>query len=94
MPTEVAVVIALAVGIGLLMTVVALVARRPAASTPGEARAARGASLGLAPGMVSGAGLGLILWMATGEFVLWIVFLGAGMTLGLAIGSAVTTRPR
>ena len=35
-----------------------------------------------------GAALGTIVWLSTGEFVFWVIFMGGGMVLGLAIGSA------
>ncbi len=44
--------------------------------------------LGMSAGMLFGAALGTIVWLSTGEFVFWVIFMGGGMVLGLAIGSA------
>ncbi len=32
--------------------------------------------------------LGTIVWLSTGEFVFWVIFIGGGMVTGLALGSA------
>lgn len=45
-------------------------------------------ALGMAGGMLFGAALGTIVWLSTGDFVFWVVFMGGGMVTGLAIGSA------
>lgn len=49
--------------------------------------------LGMAGGMLFGAALGTIVWLSTGEFVFWVIFLGGGMTLGLAIDASNASRP-
>ncbi|HSG18633.1 MAG TPA: hypothetical protein VLE70_20225 [Anaerolineae bacterium] len=43
---------------------------------------------GLALGLIFGTALGLVLWMATDSIVFFPVFVGAGISLGLAIGAA------
>jgi hypothetical protein len=50
------------------------------------------ASLGMSVGMVLGAVLGAIVWLSTGHFVFWVIFMGGGMTAGLAIGSSYSSR--
>lgn len=82
-------VVVLVVGIGVVAGIVLLVAawRR----MPPPARGRRGgqsASLGMSVGMLFGAALGTIVWLSTGQFVFWVIFMGAGMTLGMAIGQA------
>jgi len=49
-------------------------------------------SIGMSLGMLIGAGLGTILWILTDEFIFWVIFTGAGLTLGLALGSARASR--
>jgi hypothetical protein len=44
--------------------------------------------LGIALGMLFGAALGVVLWLATDTFVFFPVFVGAGLSIGLAIGAA------
>ena len=44
--------------------------------------------VGMSVGMLFGAALGTTVWLSTGEFVFWVIFMGGGMTLGLAIGAA------
>jgi hypothetical protein len=43
-------------------------------------------------GMLFGAALGTIVWVSTGQFVFWVIFLGGGMTVGLALGNAMGAR--
>ena len=45
-------------------------------------------SLGMSLGMVFGAALGIVIWLATDTFVFFPVFIGAGMSTGLAVGAA------
>jgi hypothetical protein len=51
-------------------------------------------ALGMAAGMLFGAALGTIVWRSTGEFTSWVIFMGGGMVLGLAIGSARAPKER
>ena len=44
-------------------------------------------ALGVSLGMLFGAALGLVIWIATDTFVFFPVFIGAGLTVGLAIGA-------
>lgn len=50
-------------------------------SSKREARAGRGLLLG----MIFGAALGVVLWLATDTFVFFPVFVGAGLSVGLAL---------
>jgi len=56
----------------------------------GGVRTASGSrqALGMSVGMLFGAALGAIVWISTGDFVFWVIFMGGGMVLGLGIGSA------
>lgn len=49
--------------------------------------------LGMAGGMLFGAVLGTIVWISTGDFTFWVVFIGGGLATGLAIGSARAPKP-
>jgi ABC-type Fe3+-siderophore transport system permease subunit len=51
-------------------------------------------ALGMSGGMLFGAALGTIVWASTGEFVFWVIFVGGGMIVGLALGSARAPKPR
>ena len=42
---------------------------------------------GLSLGLVFGTSLGIILWLATDNIVFFPVFVGAGISIGLSIGS-------
>lgn len=44
--------------------------------------------------MLLGAMLGVIVWVATGHFVFWVVFMGGGLESGFAVGNTWTTRHR
>lgn len=50
-------------------------------------------ALGLSAGLLLGAALGTIVWLSTGEFVFWVIFMGGGMVIGLALGSATASKP-
>jgi hypothetical protein len=52
------------------------------------------AAMGMSIGMLLGALLGIVVWISTGEFVFWVIFMGGGMTTGLALGTAYSTRSR
>ena len=43
--------------------------------------------LGMSLGMLFGAALGLVIWLTTDTFVFFRVFIGAGMSVGLAVGT-------
>lgn len=51
-------------------------------------------ALGLAAGMLLGGALGTIVWISTGEFVSWVIFMGGGLVLGLSIGTAAARKAR
>jgi hypothetical protein len=51
-------------------------------------------ALGMSIGMLLGAALGTIVWVSTGEFVFWVIFLGGGMVVGLGLGAATASKPR
>jgi hypothetical protein len=67
-----------------------LLAARRRPHRAGDSRLARG----MAVGMLFGATFGTIVWVSTGEFSLWVVFMGGGMVTGLALGSARSPTPR
>ena len=46
------------------------------------------AGRGLALGLIFGTALDLVLWLATDRIVFFPVFVGAGVSLGLTIGTA------
>jgi len=46
------------------------------------------AGLGMAMGMLFGAALGVVLWVATANLVFFPIFVGAGLSIGLAIDNA------
>ena len=46
------------------------------------------AGRGLALGLIFGTALGLVLWLATERIVFFPVFVGAGISIGLAIDAA------
>jgi hypothetical protein len=46
------------------------------------------ASLWMAFGMLAGAIVGVVAWIATDAYVTWVICLAAGMTIGLALGLA------
>ena len=50
------------------------------------------ASLGLALGMLFGAALGVVLWLATDTFVFFPVIIGAGLSIGLALDNTRSNR--
>ncbi len=85
-------------GVGLLafalVVALALVSRswvRPGSLDP---QAGNRLALGMSLGMLVGAALGIALWIITDEFVYWVVFVGAGMSVGIAIGSGLAARHR
>jgi hypothetical protein len=47
-------------------------------------------SLGLAIGMLLGAIVGAVIWIATDTFVFLPFFIGAGLSVGLAIGESMS----
>lgn len=44
-------------------------------------------SMGTSLGVVFGGALGLVIWLTTDTFVFFPVFIGAGLTIGLAVGA-------
>jgi len=86
------VVLGLVVGVLLLIVLVAYAARaRPSGGRPPVANDAS-AGLGMSIGLLLGSILGTIVWISTGEFVFWVVFMGGGMTVGLAMGTGLASR--
>lgn len=79
-----------------IVAILALAMLRPRdGADPGEQAASHpGTSLGMSIGMLLGGLLGALVWISTGQFVFWVVFLGAGMTVGLAAGTAMERRSR
>lgn len=87
MSTEAVVVLLAAIGIvvGLILLVAAW--RRSPRGTV-DPNASPSVALGMSVGMLFGAALGTVVWISTGQFVFWVIFIGGGMTVGLAIGQA------
>ena len=84
-----------AVGIALgLVLLVAAVRSRGGAVDGSDERIGRYTALGMSIGMLFGAALGAVVWISTGEFVFWVVFLGGGMTAGMGLGRAMAERSR
>ena len=46
-------------------------------------------NLGMSLGMLFGAALGVVIWLATDTFVFFPVFIGSGLSTGLAIGAGL-----
>lgn len=44
--------------------------------------------LGIGLGLLFGTALGVVLWLATDSFVFFPVFVGAGLSIGVALGVA------
>jgi UDP-N-acetylmuramyl pentapeptide phosphotransferase/UDP-N-acetylglucosamine-1-phosphate transferase len=89
--TALIVLVLVVVGVVLLAALAVGSRRRPAdAASMNRPEAATGMSIG----MVLGALLGTVVWISTGEFVFWVIFMGGGMTVGLAAGTAYGTRSR
>ena len=59
----------------------------PDNNEPSSKRQAR-AGRGLLIGLIFGAALGVVLWMATDTVVFFPVFVGAGLSIGLALDNA------
>ena len=76
---------------GLILLVIAW--RRSPPPDAADPRVARATAIGMSVGMLLGGILGTIVWISTEEFVFWIVFLGGGMSVGMAIGHASASRP-
>lgn len=93
MELAVAVVLVL-IGVGLVVLTLAAIRAGQRPQTLADQRVARGASLGMSLGMLLGGVLGLIVWISTGEFVFWVVFVGGGMSTGMAAGHAIAARGR
>jgi tetrahydromethanopterin S-methyltransferase subunit G len=87
-------VLGLVVGVLLLILLVVYAARTRTGDGRPPATDDAGASLGMSIGMLLGAVLGTIVWISTGEFVFWVVFMGGGLTVGLAMGTGFASRRR
>ncbi len=91
MDWELVVVIAAAIVVMIVAALVGFAVLR----APREGRSfdrGRATSIGMSLGMLFGAALGTIVWISTGQFVFWVIFLGGGMSVGLALGSAMGAR--
>ena len=86
--------VAILVGLGVVagLVLLALLARsRPRVDATASGRYS---AVGMSIGMLMGAVLGVVVWLSTGEFVFWVIFMGGGMVSGLAIGSSWADRHR
>ena len=88
--TTVAVLVLVALGVVMLVAT----AGRQRRADIADPRADRARSLGMSIGMLVGASLGVIVWILTGEYVFWVVFLGGGLAVGLAAGQGIAGRSR
>lgn len=82
----VAIVVVVGVLAGILLLILAW--RRMPSSARGQRGTGETTALGMSIGMLFGAALGTIVWLSTDQFVFWVIFMGGGMTLGMAIGQA------
>ena len=57
-------------------------------STPKPETTNKSSAIGLSAGLAAGAGLGVTLWLATGQFIFFPIFVGAGISVGVAIDAA------
>jgi hypothetical protein len=87
-------IILVVIGVGLVVLTLAAIRAGQRPRTLADQRVARGASLGMSFGLLFGGVLGLIVWNSTGEFVSWVVFVGGGMSTGMAAGYAIAARGR
>lgn len=86
----IAIAVLVAVGVVAILALLVLAARRNGTDRQRQMESSP-AAVGMSLGMLFGAALGTIVWISTDEFVFWVIFMGAGMTLGLALGSARAT---
>jgi hypothetical protein len=92
MPDTIVFVVLLAVvAVALVLGLVALALHTRSADYRARQAESSSVAIGLSLGLLFGAILGTIVWISTDEFVFWVIFMGAGMTLGLALGSARAT---
>ena len=89
--TTLIVLVLVVVGVVLLAALAVGARRRPADAT---STSRPEAAIGMSVGMLLGALLGVVVWISTGQFVFWVIFMGGGMTVGLAAGTAYATRSR
>jgi hypothetical protein len=84
-------VVAILVGVFIVagLGLVAYAARRRDRGAMGSPPA-----LGMSAGMLLGAALGTVVWLSTGQFVFWVIFMGGGLVIGLALGSTRASPPR
>ncbi|MDH4142026.1 MAG: hypothetical protein OEV61_05395 [Chloroflexota bacterium] len=92
--TEVSIVVAILLAVGIALLAWLAVRRRSAPADEPSTMNAPSAGLGMSVGMLLGAILGAIVWLSTGQFVFWVIFVGGGMSAGLAIGSSYAGRQR
>lgn len=86
-------IVATLVGIGIVVGATLLAVRVRSRSSVAR-REGEDAAFGLAVGTLLGAALGLIVWMSTGTFMLWVIMMAAGMASGLALGTPSGERGR
>jgi hypothetical protein len=91
MSESVAVVILIGIGLIVGLALLAFLTRSTRAITR---QTGLSPALGMSAGMLLGAILGVIVWVSTGDFVFWVVFVGGGMVTGLAIGTSLAERRR
>jgi hypothetical protein len=77
------------VGIGALFLVVLIYGDGSQYHSPKETKYM---TLGQIYGMILGSGLGVLLWIMLDHFVFWIIGVGGGMSIGIAIGAALDQR--
>lgn len=91
MPEMLFVALLLLVAIALVLGLVALLMRPRRADDTTRRAESPSVGIGLALGLLFGGILGTIVWISTGEFVFWVIFMGGGLSIGLALGSARAT---
>jgi hypothetical protein len=83
------------VAVGIVLGAVLLAwAARARAGTAGatDDGIGRATAAGISVGMLFGAALSVVVWISTGQFVFWVIFLCGGMTVGMALGRAMAGR--
>ena len=91
MSEEAIVVVLVIAGLAVGVALAVALWRRSALILPSDPAGQSAQARWMAAGMLFGGVLGTIVWLSTGQFVFWVVFLGGGMTVGLAIGQARAT---
>ncbi|MDH4142922.1 MAG: hypothetical protein OEV61_09940 [Chloroflexota bacterium] len=92
--TEISIVVAVLLAVGIALLAWLAIRGRSASADEPSAMNTPNAGLGMSIGMLLGAILGAIVWLSTGQFVFWVIFVGGGLSVGLAIGSSYARRQR